>query len=142
MDRDGRQVAMVGGRDTAQQATGPVYDLIAAMRRIGALLHSPASKAPDGTLSPTGQMALEQLEDAIAELLSEDVEPAGLPDVQALTVYAQARVSFAMQALGEADFDRTEDHLSAVLVLLGKVSRSLEQVTAISAEHLGRQTLN
>jgi len=133
---------MTGNLHRQVRATGPVYDLIAAMRRIGALLHSPASKAPDGTLSPTGQMALEQLEDAIAELLSEDVEPAGLPDVQALTVYAQARVSFAMQALGEADFDRTEDHLSAVLVLLGKVSRSLEQVTAISAEHLGRQTLN
>jgi hypothetical protein len=133
---------MTGNLHKQVQATGPVYDLIAAMRRIGALLHSPASKAPDGTLSPTGQMALEQLEDAIAELLSEDVEPAGLADMQALTVYAQARVTFAMQALGEADFDRTEDHLFAVLVLLGKVSRSLEQTTGITAEHLGEQTLN
>ena len=133
---------MSGEQSTARYATGPVYDLLASMRRIGDLLHSPLGKASDGSLSPTGLMAVEQLEDAIAELLSADVEPAGLPDVQALTVYAQARATFAMKALGEADFERTEKHLAALLVLLGKAAQALEQATGISAENLGRQTLN
>jgi len=133
---------MSGEQSTAQRATGPVYDLLASMRRIGELLHSPLSRASDGTLSPTGELALKQLEAAVSELLSADVEPVGLPDVQALTVYARARLTFAMKALGEADIERTKDHLSTVLVLLGKASQGLEQVTGISAEHLGRQSLN
>ena len=129
-------------QSTAQWTTGPVYDLVASMRRIGGLLHSPLGKASDGTLSPTGELALEQLEAAVSELLSADVDPEGLPDVQALTEYARACLSFAVKALGEADIERTETHLAVVLVLLGKASQGLEQVTGISAEHLGRQTLN
>lgn len=133
---------MSGEQSSAHQANGPVCDLVASMRRIGDLLHSPLGKASDGTLSPTGELALEQLEAAVSELLSADVEPQGLADVQALAEYARARLSFAVKALGEADIERTEDHLAVVLVLLGKASQGLEQATGISAEHVGRQTLN
>lgn len=125
-----------------QSMHSSVVDLVAVMRRSGEFLHSPASLAPDGKLTPAGEVALGQLQDAIAELLSADVAAKGVEDMQALVIYAQARTTFGLKALGEADFGLTENHMNALLVLLDKLSGCLAHLTGISPEQVGQQTLN